>query len=55
VLSAEAWTTTRTLSVEIGVEKLKRRLARVLPVTVPPGTVTQAAPFHVCTSNEVMP
>ena len=31
------------------------RLLRLTPHTAPPGTVTHAAPSHVCTSNCVMP
>src|SRR5262245_42085913 len=48
------FTSTRMRSVVIGENKNLRQI-RLFPVTLPPGTSTQALPFQYCTSNAVMP
>src|SRR6266436_517024 len=52
--SFEALVTTRILLVVIAV-KLNFRHTLLLPVTLPPSTVTQLEPFQYCTSNAVTP
>ena len=43
------------IAVVVTVGKLNLRHTRLLPLTAPPGTVTQLEPFQVCTSKAVMP